>query len=1204
LLLLIGISACLLPGPVWTAERDATNELDLWQRGGQLLDAGENQQAREHFTVWLRLRSGNIAAAEGLLTAAGRQCDLESAVELIEQAMAAGEGSDPMLEALVRGARHRHADRHTAATPEFVQAAELAAAAGDSLSAAVALLTAVRSDLNAGSLQSASLNITRAESLIPADSRTADLRLLARGDVARVLHIGGQMAEADSLFRICLGQAEQLGARAQVCDCLNGLGATYARRRRIDVSLPFYRRALHEARVIGDRLREGLILTNVAYDETQARQLDMAAEHLLAARVIAEDCGYDRMLGAVHTGQGAVAEARGDRDTAILEFEASYQVYEKIGYEVGELGARQRMGYDLMVQGRYTEAIFQFGKCLEILERRESPMVLNWVYGGLALTHHRLGDLEQAEIYYRLARDANEALGDRTSVAWCHNSIGLLHTLRGNYRVALLRNREALEIYEELGDRAGIADAKLSIAEVHFLVGDWDAAMAYYRQAADIARSDGLEEVLQGASSGLASVCNAVGQPELAESHCRESLAIARKWSDLSSTVWALTDLADLCLHTGRTAEAQRYLAEALSMLEPEGQFILRSRTHQLLARSSDSPQEAVLHGRLALAAAVAGCLPEREWSCLSDLGVYLQALGEADESRASQNQAIQVVESLRRSVGTDELRRHMLRPALLPYERMIDLVLSGDGSDPAGKRAAAAEALLYTERSRAQILAARLRSAFVGAVEPEGGAFSAEARETQAAIAYVQARLQDPAISTAERRRLRDQVDELEEDFAMLQLRSSDGVASSPVELQPARLTVSELTGVLRTGEQALSYFLGSEISYLFRVEEQRVDVAILPPREVIEDKVRLFLRLRREAASGAREGRAPLPREILSGASEELYRLLVAPVAGDLVFGESLIIVPDGLLHRLPFAALAGPHGLMIEDYKLSTVPSLQTLGYLRARQAQRHRQGQSDRLDLLAVGYGGTAGDAPNAGQRYHPFSDQQVGNLPHAAAEAWEVAKLFPSSRVLTGAAATEAALFANPLARTDVLHIAAHSYADDRDIRRSFIVLASDESAGDDGLLQWHEVAAMDLGASLVTLASCRSAGGMLAVGEGVTGLTQAFLYAGGTSVLAAQTDVSDQYARRLMLLLYEKLRHGHTLATALREVQLNELAEGPNVAGYHPWADFVIIGDGQVSLADAGSRVSKPARVALLGAVGLILIFAGLRLFGLRRAEN
>ena len=55
------------------------------------------------------------------------------------------------------------------------------------------------------------------------------------------------------------------------------------------------------------------------------------------------------------------------------------------------------------------------------------------------------------------------------------------------------------------------------------------------------------------------------------------------------------------------------------------------------------------------------------------------------------------------------------------------------------------------------------------------------------------------------------------------------------------------------------------------------------------------------------------------------------------------------------------------------------------------------------------------------------------------------------------------------------------------------------------------------GASLVTLAACRSAGGVLAHGEGITGLTQAFLHAGATSVLAAQADVPDRLARRLML---------------------------------------------------------------------------------------
>jgi len=182
-----------------------------------------------------------------------------------------------------------------------------------------------------------------------------------------------------------------------------------------------------------------------------------------------------------------------------------------------------------------------------------------------------------------------------------------------------------------------------------------------------------------------------------------------------------------------------------------------------------------------------------------------------------------------------------------------------------------------------------------------------------------------------------------------------------------------------------------------------------------------------------------------------------------------------------------------------------------------------------------------------------------------------------------ASPSEATLAAAPLHRAGILHLAAHGDVDDREVRRSFVLLGQPEGDDDgDGLLQWSEAAALDLGASLVTLASCRSARGVLAVGEGVTGLTQAFLFAGATCVLAAQTDVSDAFTRAFMLDFYRHLRDGETAAGALREAQL-AAAESPNARTR--WADFVLGGDGSVTLAaaDAPRDLRRPlAAVAAL----------------------
>jgi len=111
----------------------------------------------------------------------------------------------------------------------------------------------------------------------------------------------------------------------------------------------------------------------------------------------------------------------------------------------------------------------------------------------------------------------------------------------------------------------------------------------------------------------------------------------------------------------------------------------------------------------------------------------------------------------------------------------------------------------------------------------------------------------------------------------------------------------------------------------------------------------------------------------------------------------------------------------------------------------------------------------------------------------------------------------------PLGEAGILHIAAHAYLDDVDVRRSFIVLNPERGFADtlaqpseDGILQWHEVSALRLNAALVTLSACRPAKERHSSGNGIAGLAQSFLYAGSGCVVASQIDLPEELARPMM----------------------------------------------------------------------------------------
>lgn len=1223
----------------------AAARLDAWDHGASLLDDGRNAEAAELFARLLRERVGGLEAAEGFYLASTRLGRPDSALAGLNRLVRAAAAPAAAREAFLAGARLRLSCEFGGAAREFARAAALSRQAADTASAAAACLAAAQTWLREEDQAGIEATCARIDTLLagePGQSRLgqgrpgqgrldnghpAGRRLRGECDLLRagVQNLNGRADAADSLYQDVLARARAAGWRQLRCDAWNGLGVSFSRRRLSGQAIAHYRRALAEARRLGDPNRLGIMLVNLAYEQTLERELAAAGACLDEARRIAERFGLEPLKGLVASGQGALAEARGERRQAAELFRQACDLHARTRNVRGELASNQWLAYLLLQMGEYRDSAAHYGRCLEILREKPGPHILNWVLAGMAATQHYLGNLDLAERYYRQALAVDEQMGDRRSAALCLNSIGLLNALRGDYRQALLDHHHAREIYAALGDAEGAGKADASIAEVLYHLGDYERAREHGEQAVTVAEQEGAEELLQSASSVMALIYRAAGRSDLAEEHFRRALAISRRWHDNLATIAALDDLADSYLAQGRPEEARPLVTEAAGLLKPQGEYPSRARTLLLLARLAEDPGRAAALAEQALAAAQEGCLPEAEWRSLSDLGQYALARGDTAQAERFLRRALGVIESLRRDVGVDELRRHMLQPALEPYERLVDLLLARSRAD-----SAAASALVVAERSRAQVLAARLRAAYAhgAAATASPGADGDDDRELLSRLAYLQARLQDGTLPGQERRALRERVDELEESFRVAQLRRAGAAGSG--ELYPEVEPADSLLAALRPGERVLSWFLGERRSYLFAAAAGRVRAYPLPPRPEIESRLLLFFQMQGD------QGAAGLPADARDAAARELYELLLGPAAHEVRAARTLVLLPDGLLHRLPFALLHDGPRCLVEERELFVAPSLRTLRDLRSRARARQREAATPRLAMLAVGCEGGAeadtasaadaagdgaglartagGAAAQATGRVLPFTGAPVPRLREAAAEAAEAASRFPGALVLTGAAADEASFKRAPLADARIVHVAAHGIADPLDVRRSLLVLnpapagpradSPDSTAGalEDGVLQWHEAVALPLRASLVTLSSCQSAGGVLARGEGVTGLTQAFLHAGATCVLAAQSGVPDRSARRLMQDFYRELRAGRTAAAALREAQRRALARPADGEAEAAWAGFLLTGDGSVTIA-APAR-ARPAwlgtGLAWLGLAGL-MSWAGIAAWRRRR---
>jgi CHAT domain-containing protein len=278
---------------------------------------------------------------------------------------------------------------------------------------------------------------------------------------------------------------------------------------------------------------------------------------------------------------------------------------------------------------------------------------------------------------------------------------------------------------------------------------------------------------------------------------------------------------------------------------------------------------------------------------------------------------------------------------------------------------------------------------------------------------------------------------------------------------------------------------------------------------------------------------------------ASRRLYSALVEPVAEPLA--ESLVLVPDGELHGLPWAALTNPRSgrYLVEERQLATAPSASV--YLAARELAMAGHGREPESALVLA----------------DPAFDPrlfQLEPLPGARGEGRAVAAAYTAAdlRVATGATAGG---FLADVATHDVVHFAGHTLADEVLPRRSALVLAAGE--GDEAAtVTAAEIARRPLrGVRVVVLSACSSDAGPLARGEGPLSLARAFLAAGVPSVVATDWPILDGRSAPLMAQLHRGLARGVEPAQALRQAQLSLLSSrDPDLRSPVAWAAVKALG--------------------------------------------
>jgi CHAT domain-containing protein len=371
------------------------------------------------------------------------------------------------------------------------------------------------------------------------------------------------------------------------------------------------------------------------------------------------------------------------------------------------------------------------------------------------------------------------------------------------------------------------------------------------------------------------------------------------------------------------------------------------------------------------------------------------------------------------------------------------------------------------------------------------------------------------------------------------VELKSDDTTLAGKTTVQP--VTLKTVQRRLGPAEVVIEYILAEPRSYALAITSSGVHQYELSSKVLIETQISQYRDAIRNRRADPKLART-------------LFNELLAPIP-EYRTKATVIVVPDGELHLLPFSALMDGDQYAISSHTFSTSPSSTVLSLLRDRESAT----LADPLQYVGVAAWTQARKQKSFLLRMVSGPGvEQLQPLPESKEEVETIAHDFPvSSTVLLGADATKSRFKHLPLEEYRVLHLALHGYADLEYPDRSALIFAPQRNGLDDGHLEVPEIRRLHLNARLVTLSACDT--GVGPVGEaGVANLVNAFIEAGAESVVSTLWKVEDRTTAHLMTTFYGSLANHNSKADSLRNAQLDMLRS--NLPPYY-WASFEIVGD-------------------------------------------
>lgn len=854
--------------------------------------------------------------------------------------------------------------------------------------------------------------------------------------------------------------------------------------------------------------------------------------------------------------------------------------------------------------GKYDQALDYYSRGINLLNRngsKEHKVQLAKLYNFIGITYRKKGQFDKALQFYQQELQINTGLyGEgHPAVAGGYNNIGGIYYYRGDFGEAILYFKKAAAstemVFGDTHPRVGLLYN--NIGAVYYEQGDYSKSVEYLKKSAEIKRqSQGKNHPdLALTLNNIGGIYTEMGKHEIAIDYLKQSLEIRKETlgethpilsnnynalgslyiniGDAESAITNFHKSLDITLKTrssthpyaaeARTKLARAYrekgdLKSALSYLqEAENELKVNSGSRTVSQGSRVSmPYK----------------YPNYAVDVLFEKGKTLHALYQSEDNlkalksaRSIFTELSELLDIIQANFQNEESKLLMGSRSHAMYEKAIEI--SYELYRATGDESYLNDIFFFSEKSKARVILELLnnkRAKKFAGIPDSLLSYETDIRERLSQVQQSLSSELDNGAENDKREALQDSLFKLNHQLNIhLESLRKQYPRYHAFKYHTEVPPLSKIQGSM-SGEEItlLHYFYGEDQIWALVIDTEKIRVSPLTHNRDLSGKVSTF----KEAIAQRKDS-------AYVHLGRELYRTLIEPIAG-YINTEELLIVPDGPLNLLPFDALLTKGTVsekrftelpyMLNKHAVRYTPSVSLSSYFEEREKKSYDQ---KFIGYAPVFSGGTLDILSTVSNRNNwetlPSTRYEVEEIAKSISESrnfWSSLTGRSTTKVVTGAEATEARFKNGAMNQYRYLHLATHAFASDTGDGRAGIAFYPDENSGEDGILYSEEIYGLDLSNKLVVLSACETGSGEVRAGEGIIGLSRAFQYAGAENLLVSLWNVEDRSTARLMISFYQNLQEESGTARALQAAK-KTLIQNPAYAHPRYWSPFIYIGN-------------------------------------------